>query len=169
MSEKEENIIAKFKEALAKGDVPTIRYMLSFTERYDQMARNIKAYEQYLACGYTDKPSFDAYGWIDNDKVLEKAKESESIFQEDRFELIVELCQFPNGKWVSGIKINLSESGHYGGVSIWNTQYPNRHSAYMAALKSALADVQHSSCKSDFKYIKIIKQKMVAALEPSLF
>lgn len=120
----EENIIAKFKAALADGDVQTLQYMLSFTERFEQMARNIKTYEQYLSCGFTGKPSFDKYGWIDNEKELEDSKESVPIFREDRTELIAELCQLPNGKWVSGIFLTLSESGHCGGASIWGTQHP---------------------------------------------
>lgn len=165
----EENIIAKFKAALADGDVQTLQYMLSFTERFEQMARNIKTYEQYLACGFTGKPSFDKYGWIDNEKELEDSKESVPIFREDRAELIIELCQLPNGKWVSGIFLTLSESGHCGGASIWGNQHPDRLSAYMESLKKALSFVQHSSCKYDMKYIKIIKQEIAAALQPCLF
>lgn len=169
MDRKEEKIIARFKSALAEGDLPTIRYMLAFTERFEQMAQNINTYEQYLACGFTDKPSFDRYGWIDNDRALKDKTESVMIFQEDRIGLTVELCQLPNGNWVSGIQLTLSESGSYGGTSIWNKQYTDRQSAYIAALKTALADVQHSSCKGDMKYIKIIRQEMAAALQPCLF
>lgn len=169
MDRKEETIIATFKTALADGDVKTLQYMLSFTERFEQMASNIKAYEKYLACGYTDKPSFDKYGWIDNDKIVNDIKESVTVFQDGRIGLTIELCQLPNDKWVSGIQLSLSESGHYGGVSIWSIQYPERQSAYIAALKSALSDVQHSSCKGDMKYIKIIRQEMAAALQPCLF
>ena len=143
--------------------------MLSFTDRFEQMARNIRTYEQYLACGFTDGASFDKYGWINNDKVLENSKESVVIFQERRIGLTIEFCQLPNGNWVSGVLLTLSESGHYGGASIWDEQQPDRQSAYMASLKTALADVQHSSCKGDAKYAKIIKQKMAELLQPCLF
>lgn len=143
--------------------------MLSFTDRFKQMARNIRTYEQYLTCGFTDAPSFDKYGWIDNDKDLEHSKESVVIFQDGSNGLTVELCQLPNNNWVSGILLTLSESGHYGGASIWDEQHPDRQSAYMAALKIALADVQHSSCKGDARYAKIIQQKMVESLQLSLF
>lgn len=169
MNRTEEKIINSFKTALADGDIKTLQYMLSFTDRFEQMARNIRTYEQYLACGFTDGPSFDKYGWINNDKVLENSKESVVIFQEGRIGLTIELCQLPNGNWVSGILLTLSESGHYGGASIWDEQYSDRQSAYMAALEIALADVQHSSCNGDAKYAKIIKQKMVELLQPSLF
>ena len=59
MDSTEEKIVARLKEALAKGDVATLQYMLSFTANFYQMADNIKTYEKYLACGYTDKPSLD--------------------------------------------------------------------------------------------------------------
>ena len=103
MNRTEEEIIKSFKTALANGDIKTLQYMLSFTDRFEQMARNIRTYEQYLTCGFTDAPSFDKYGWIDNDKDLEHSKESVVIFQDGSNGLTVELCQLPNNNWVSGI------------------------------------------------------------------
>ena len=72
MNRTEEEIINSFKDALANGDVQTLQYMLSFAGNYHQMAMNIRHYEQYLSCGYTGKPSFDKYGWIENGKELKE-------------------------------------------------------------------------------------------------
>lgn len=165
----ENEIIANFKAALNNGDVATLQYMLSFTDRFDQMARNIRSYEQYLACGYTDKPTFDKYGWIDNDKKLNTNVESLTVFDDGRQSLNIQLLCLANGKWVEGINIALSESGYVGGAGIWGTQFPTRHDALIAALKHALKIIQSSSCKADLKYIKVVKNKIIQELQPSFF
>ena len=169
MDRSEEKIIAEFKEALAKGDVATLKYMLSFTANFYQMADNIKTYEKYLACGYTDKPSFDEYGWIDNYKKVEANAEKISVFEDGSKKLSVEVLQLANGKWVNGIDITLAERGCICGATIWNEQYNTRHEAYMAACKTAMKYIKSSSNKNEQKYINIIKKKMAEESQPSLF
>ena len=46
------------------------------------MAMNIRHYEQYLSCGYTGKPSFDKYGWIENGKELKENIETVEVFED---------------------------------------------------------------------------------------
>lgn len=169
MDSTEEKIVARLKEALAKGDVATLQYMLSFTANFYQMADNIKTYEKYLACGYTDKPSFDEYGWIDNYKKVEANAEKISVFEDGSKKLTVEVLQLANSKWVSGIDLMLAESGCLCGASIWNKQYNTRHEAYMAACETAMKDIQSSSNKNDKKYISYVKKKMAESLQLSLF
>lgn len=169
MNRTEEEIINSFKEALANGDVKTLQYMLSFTDNYYQMAQNIRYYEQYLSCGYTGKPSFSRYGWIDNGKELKEDVETVKIFEDNGKHLYIELLQLANGKWVHGIDLGLSESGYIDGADIWGTQYATRHDAYMEALRRALKMTTDFGKGTEMKYIKLIKEKMAESLQLSLF
>ena len=105
MNRTEEEIINSFKDALANGDVQTLQYMLSFAGNYHQMAMNIRHYEQYLSCGYTGKPSFDKYGWIENGKELKENIETVEVFEDNGKYLSIELLQLANGNWVHGIRL----------------------------------------------------------------
>ena len=169
MNRTEEEIINSFKDALANGDVQTLQYMLSFAGNYQQMAMNIRHYEQYLSCGYTGKPSFDKYGWIENGKELKENIETVEVFEDNGKYLSIELLQLANGNWVHGIRLGLSERGYAGGADIWGTQYATRHDAYLAALKRALKMTSDSAKSTEMKYIKVIKEKMAESKQLCLF
>ena len=169
MNRTEEEIINSFKDALANGYANSRQCMLSFTGNYYHMAQNRRHYEQYLSCGYTGKPSFDKYGWIENGKELKENIETVEVFEDNGKYLSIELLQLANGNWVHGIRLGLSERGYAGGADIWGTQYATRHDAYLAALKRALKMTSDSAKSTEMKYIKVIKGKMAESKQLCLF
>ena len=58
----------RYDKAVENNDTEELAWFAQFgSEKWEcQMITNARTYEQYLMCGYKEKPVFNEYGWLEN-------------------------------------------------------------------------------------------------------
>ena len=162
-------ITEKIKKALEDDDIETLRYLLSFQQEFRALEMNVKTYEQFLKCGFTDKPTFDENGWLTNNKEMLKTMETKVIFEEDGKLLKLYLLELPNKKWITGISMMLHDCGTGGYPSVWGKQFDSKEIAIEHNLTNVIKNMKVRNITSEKKYIAILKAHIAECRQLSLF
>lgn len=126
-------------------------------------AKNRRAYEKWLECGYEGEPEFNEYGWLINNIRL-KPTEILPLWEGSS----VECAQLPNGKWVSGSHCHWSLGGYFCSVSIWGDQYDSRVTALTSELRLILRQLKEKP-SAEKERIAIVVKAMDDIRQLSLF
>ena len=129
---------------------------------------NMRAYDQYQECGYTEEPRFNEYGWLAND--VEKSKaERVVLFGDGYTQSYVECLQLPNGKWIGGKHYMLAISGASMGLSVWCKQYDTRIECLTEQMRDVANAIKASEKMSDKQHLAPVVKAMNDIRQLSLF
>lgn len=162
-----EEYYAKYDEA-AKDPSLLETFWSEWGDSRETACRNMRCYDQYQECGYTDKPQFDKYGWLCNDVPVADI-EVVKLYGEEPLISTVECLQLPNGKWVSGSHWHLSLTGRVCGCSIWSRQHDTRINALIYEMRQLIDIIKRDKVKKDEAHIPDIVHAMDNVRQLSLF
>lgn len=163
----------RYDKAVENNDAEELAWFAQFgSEKWEcQMITNARTYEQYLMCGYKEKPVFNEYGWLENGNCMSLKEKSEhvQVFKDGTFNAEIMLLQHPNGKWIGTLCYSLSICGGGSYPSIWEKQYDTRRHALNATLDKLIGYVESSTVQKDRKYLPLIKKMRASTGQLSLF
>ena len=166
----EDDVEKRLHDAINNNDLEVIDYFEQFGEDVRVQIRNAATYEQYLLCGYTDKPSFNQYGWIDNDDKIRRSGHEEAIFTEGFiWHCNIRYMQHPNGKWVASASYNFGDCGGSSLPGIWNSWYDSKEEAIRETLEHPIELLSKDGRAKAKKYLPILKKYVWNARQAALF
>ena len=157
-----------FEDAIRNNDVATLAKFKEFGDTDRRQIHNFAHYDQYLKCGYSDKPSYDKYGRINNDIPKEKVQ-TQLLWEDGYATTMIEYFQLPNGKWVVGLKWSLAESGGWYGCDMWSSQFLSKNEAIRHELDFLKRQIERSSIKRDKIHMKDVDKARLELRQLSLF
>ena len=160
----------RYKKAIENNDMKELEWFAQFgnPNRLHQLISNAKCYEQYLACGYTDNPHLNDYGWLENGSVKDLQEQFEEVQMEKNATVI--LLQFPNGKWVSSVKCQTSLSGIYSSPGIWTQkQFCTRQEALDGGIDRLIHFFTENAKSADKGIIERLKKAKMQTRQTSFF
>ncbi len=169
----EKPMYERYDKAVEENDTKELEWFAQFgtPKREGQMITNARCYEQYLKCGYSERPYFDEYGWLRNGHCTELKERAETVevFREGQYHGFVMIVQHPNGTWTATYEYSLSLSGAGGYPSIWGKTYDTRREALNAALDRIILAIEGSSVKNDKHFLAAAKKMRGETGQLSLF
>ena len=157
IDQKEGEMLDRYEKAVTDKNQCFLEWISQFgtPKHLFQMIINAAEYEQYLSCGYSQKPVLDDSGNLVNGgpKDISLKRETVNVFSCNGKKALVEMVRHPNGNWVAAITVNLTNAGCCCTPGVWHDQFPSRTAALEEALENIALFVEKHGTEKERKLL----------------